>query len=219
MSRHSRPIRSAKEILARKLQPEEEILWEGRPVERRWTWTVAKRTFQGCFLLFILLWGIRLIWLCSGFVFLFAMLAFLPVAYILLVFTIDLLSAPWLERSRRRDSLYALTNRRLIAITKPNTLFIRKMVRTYPLCKLKHVRFKQRRNGTGNVILGYGRRSSFTIRDVPRLEELVGLLREKLRQPPDITPPRHSPASGQIPGASSVSPARAAEWLPRSAPR
>lgn len=78
----------------------------------------------------------------------------LPVSYILLIFLINFLAAPWLERPRRRNSLYAVTNRRQITIIKPNTLFITETVRTYPIRKLKYVHQKLHKNGTGHLIPG-----------------------------------------------------------------
>ncbi|MFR4416145.1 MAG: hypothetical protein ACLT8E_01355 [Akkermansia sp.] len=57
-----------------------------------------------------------------------------------------------------------MTNRRLITIIKPNTLFITETVRTYPIHKLKYVHQKVHKNGTGHLILGYGRRRQFIMR-------------------------------------------------------
>ena len=83
-------------------------------------------------LLAVFMTGTRWVWSHSGLAFLLLLLASLPVSYILLIFLINFLAAPWLERPRRRNSLYAVTNRRLITIIKPNTLFITETVRTYP---------------------------------------------------------------------------------------
>ena len=164
MSRHPRPIRSPEKILSAKLQAGEEILWTAHPEERLWTWTVV--------------W----VWSHSGLAFLLLLLASLPVSYILLIFLINFLAAPWLERPRRRNSLYAVTNRRLITIIKPNTLFITETVRTYPIRKLKYVHQKLHKNGTGHLILGYGRRRQFIIEDVPQPGEVADLLKNRIRK-------------------------------------
>ena len=182
MSRHPRPIRSPEKILSAKLQAGEEILWTAHPEERLWTWTVVKRLLQGCMLLAVFMTGTRWVWSHSGLAFLLLLLASLPVSYILLIFLINFLAAPWLERPRRRNSLYAVTNRRLITIIKPNTLFITETVRTYPIRKLKYVHQKLHRNGTGHLILGYGRRRQFIIEDVPQPGEVADLLKNRIRK-------------------------------------
>lgn len=122
------------------------------------------------------------IWSYSGPAFLFLLLASLPVSYILLIFLINFLAAPWLERPRRRNSLYAMTNRRLITIIKPNTLFITQTVRTYPIRKLKYVHQKLHRDGTGHLIPGYGRRRQFIIEDVPQPGKVADLLKNRIRK-------------------------------------
>ena len=83
---------------------------------------------------------------------------------------------------RDRNSLYAVTNRRLITIIKPNTLFITETVRTYPIRKLKYVHQKLHKNGTGHLILGYGRRRQFIIEDVPQPGEVADLLKNRIRK-------------------------------------
>lgn len=186
MSRHPRPIRSPEKILSGKLQPGEEILWTAHPEERLWTWTVVKRLLQGCVLLAVFITGIRWVWSHSGLAFLFLLLVSLPVSYVLLIFLINFLAAPWLERPRRRNSLYAVTNRRLITIIKPSTLFITETVRTYPIRKLKYVHQKLHRDGTGHLILGYSRRRRFIIKDVPQPGEVADLLKNRIRK--GITP-------------------------------
>lgn len=186
MSRPPRPIRSPEEILSGKLQPGEEILWTAHPEERLWIWTVVKRLLQGCMLLAVFITGIRWVWSHSGLAFLFLLLVSLPVSYVLLIFLINFLAAPWLERPRRRNSLYAVTNRRLITIIKPNTLFITETVRTYPIHKLKYVHQKLNRDGTGHLILGYSRRRKFIINDVPQPGEVADLLKNRIRK--EITP-------------------------------
>lgn len=188
MSRHPCPIRSPEEILSGKLQPGEEILWTAHPEERLWTWTVVKWLLQGCLLLAVFIPGIRWVWSHSGLAFVFLFLASLPVSFALLIFLIDRLAAPWLERPRRRNSLYAVTNRRLITIIKPNTLFITQTVRTYPIRKLKYVHQKLRRDGTGHLILGCRRYRHFTMEDVPHPGEVAVLLKNRIRKgipPPD----------------------------------
>ena len=77
-----------------------------------------------------------------------------------------------MERPRRRNSLYAVPNRRLLPIIKPNTLFITQTVRTYPIRKLKYVHQKLHRDGTSHLIPGYGRRRQFIIENVPHPERL-----------------------------------------------
>lgn len=134
-------------------------MWTAHPEERLWTWTVVKRLLQGCLLL-----------------------ASLPVSFVLLIFLIDRLAAPWLERPRRRNSLYAVTNLRLITIIKPNTLFITQTVRTYPIRKLKYVHQKLRRDGTGHLILGCRRYRHFTMEDVPHPGEVAVLLKNRIRK-------------------------------------
>lgn len=75
-----------------------------------------------------------------------------------------------------------MTNRRLITIIKPNTLFIPETVRTYPIHKLKYVHQKLHRNGTGHLILGYSRHRHFTIKNVPQPEEVADLLKNRIRK-------------------------------------
>ena len=70
-----------------------------------------------------------------------------------------------------------MTNRRLITIIKPNTLFITETVR-----KLKYVHQKLHKNGTGHLILGYGRRRQFIIEDVPQPGKVADLLKNRIRK-------------------------------------
>lgn len=118
----------------------------------------------------------------SGWAFLLLILASLPVSCILLIFVIDLLAAPWLERRSRRNSLYAAANRRLITIIRPNKLFTTETIRTYPTHKMKYVRQKWHRDGTGPLILGYGRHKHCTIKDVPQSGEAAALLSGRIRK-------------------------------------
>ena len=70
---------------------------------------------------------------------------------------VRLLSAPWRERTSRRNSLYALTDRRLIAITGEAALFFKGCsIYTRSFHKLRNVRLHPARNGAGDIILEYG---------------------------------------------------------------
>lgn len=166
-------------ILARKIQPGEEILWKGAPVKRNSPFHYVKCLLKGCAGLFFFLMMIlmamaclfsyfeeppppRLSWLFNDIIFpallllgTIGALVFTTFALIFLFYAITSLFSPVLERMHR--NLYVLTNRRLIAlIADKNPLSRGYRIYAYSLHKIKY-----RRDGAGSVILQYGKRNIF----------------------------------------------------------
>ena len=91
---------------------------------------------------------------------------------------VRLLSAPWRERTSRRNSLYALTDRRLIAITGEAALFFKGCsIYTRSFHKLRNVRLHPARNGAGDIILEYGGKKKVILREAARPQEAVDILK------------------------------------------
>lgn len=173
-----------KVILARKIQPGEEILWEGRPVKRHSPFHYVQCVLKECALLFFFFMMILMAIACLLSYFeeppppqpsrLFSYviypallllgtigaLVFTTFALIFLFYAMALLFSPALKR-RHRD-LYVLTNRRLIALLADESPLARGYgIYSYSLHKIKY-----RRDGTGNVILQYGKREIFEFNDI-----------------------------------------------------
>lgn len=178
------------ELLARKLKPGERILWKSRPAERYWTFPVVRRMLFGIILLvyplcFILavqrdtghFWKSEL----PGSLLYFSLAGVIAggiPATLALAGGVRLLSAPWRERTSRHNSLYVLTDRRLIAITGEAALFFKGCsIYTRSFHKLRNVRLHPARNGAGDIILEYGGKKKVIFREVARPQEAVGILK------------------------------------------
>ena len=183
-------IPTAEELLARKLKPGERILWKSRPAERYWTFPVARRMFFGTILLVYPWCFILAVWRDAGhfwegelpgsllYFSLAGVIAGGIPAMLALAGGVRLLSAPWRERTSRRNSLYALTDRRLIAITGEAALFFKGCsIYTRSFHKLRHVRLHPARNGAGDIILEYGGKKKVILREAARPQEAVDILK------------------------------------------
>lgn len=182
-------IPTAEELLARKLKPGERILWKSRPAERYWTFPVARRMFFGTILLVYPWCFILAVWRDAGhfwegelpgsllYFSLAGVIAGGIPAMLALAGGVRLLSAPWRERTSRRNSLYALTDRRLIAITGEAALFSR-MQHLYPFLPQTQKRAAASgQEGAGDIILEYGGKKKVILREAARPQEAVDILK------------------------------------------
>lgn len=80
------------------------------------------------------------------------------------------LVTPWKERKRRRNTLYVLTEHRLMTI-------IDHSIRTYSVHKIKGIRHRLRKNGSGDIMLKYGKKRGFQFKDIMNAREAVDILK------------------------------------------
>lgn len=184
--------RTAAAILKAKLRPGETILWKAHPAVRLWSYTIVKSMLMSCFLLGYSAAVMTGIWIAvqenpQTVRIKLVILFYFFIACASMFRAVNLLASRQQERDNKRRSLHVLTNRRLITITW--TFKHQQQVRTFSTHKLSHVRTKLRRNGTGRLILGYGRgrKKRYVIRDVTRLREVAAMLQRRIGNTP-VTP-------------------------------
>lgn len=185
--RCSKGDHSPEEILNRKLNPEEQVLWKSRPEEQYWTFAVARKILYGTIMLIFPLMFTLAVWpsatrftisFLSNPIFYFFIVGLLVSGLAIISsvnYSLNSFAAPWKERKLRRSTLYALTEHRLMTIVGHS-------VRTYSVHKIKEVRQQLRRNGTGNIILKYGKKRIFKFKDIINAREAVDMLKS-LRTP------------------------------------
>lgn len=175
-------IRAREEIQGKKLKPGEQVLWKSRPVERCWTFAATKQILYGAFILIYPLAVTLGIWQRAinfptkdwfNPIFYFSILGLICgalAAIFSLTYTLNSFAAPWKERKRRRNALFVLTDHRLMTI-------IDHRIRTYSVRKIKDIRHRLRRNGSGDLILKYGKKRVFKFKDILNVREAVDILK------------------------------------------
>ncbi len=176
-------------ILNRKLKTGERILWKNRPVKRFWTFSVVRKMLYGTALLLLPLALVFATWQTA--IELTADILYTPTFYFFILgvliasvvwaYPINAFASIWKERKLRRNTFYVLTQHRLITV-------IDQRIRTYPVHKIREVRQRLRRNGSGNIILKYGKKKIFRFKDIINAREAVDILK-RLRSG-DIPPER-----------------------------
>lgn len=175
----NQPVDAPEEILNRKLKPKEQVLWKSRPVERYWTFSVVKKIMSGTAMLifplvFILgIWSSTTRFILSDPIFYFFVVGLVCIGLAIfsnLIYSLNSFAAPWKERKRRRNTLYILTEHRLITV-------IDQSIRTYSVHKIKGIRYRPRRNGSGDIILKYGKKRVFRFKDIMNAREAVDILK------------------------------------------
>jgi hypothetical protein len=178
-AKYSNGIDAPEEIWVRKLKPGEQVLWKSRPAERCWTFVVTRQFLYGTFLLILPLALTLGGWLrVASFptnprfnpVFYFFIMGWFCIVLGSSYYPLNAFAAPWKERKRRRNTLYVLTEHRLMMI-------IDHSIRTYPVRKIKDIRHRPRRNGSGDIILKYGKKRIFKFKDIPNAREAVDILK------------------------------------------
>lgn len=86
------------------------------------------------------------------------------------IIPLNAFAAPWKERKRRRNTLYVLTEHRLMTI-------IDHSIRTYSVHKIKGIRHRLRKNGSGDIMLKYGKKRGFQFKDIMNAREAVDILK------------------------------------------
>lgn len=143
--------RALEDKVTRELESGEQVLWMEQPVPRYFT-AMSTSTF-----LFAIPWtAFAVFWICgaSGFKIPdfskggFSLFPLFGVPFVLV--GLGMLSAPLWSYRKALKTVYVITDRRAITFDAGWTTTIR----SYPPNRLQNIHRKERRNGTGDVILG-----------------------------------------------------------------
>ena len=172
-------IDASEEIWSRKLKPGEQVLWKSHPMERCWTFVGTRQFLYGIFLFILPLaltlggWQRVTSFPADGRftpVFYFFIPGWICIVLGAIYYPLNAFAAPWKERKRRRNTLYVLTEHRLMTI-------IDHSIRTYSVHKIKGIRHRLRKNGSGDIMLKYGKKRGFQFKDIMNAREAVDILK------------------------------------------
>ena len=180
--------RELEDRVKHELESGEELLWLGQPIPRFFT---AMST--GAFLFAIPWTAFAIFWICGAAGFKYpdfheGGFDFFPLFGIPFVLIgLGMLSSPVWTYRKALQTVYAITNRRAITFDAGWTMTIR----SYPPARLRNIIRKERRNGTGDVVLDQQVASGFergqrtmdlgflNIRDPKTIEQILKKLAEQ----------------------------------------
>ena len=182
--------RELEDRVKRELESGEQIVWMGQPIPRFFT-----AVSTGAFLFAIPWTAFAIFWICGAAGFKvpdfseggFSFFPFFGLPFVLI--GLGLLSTPFWTYRKTFQTVYAITNRRAITFDAGWTTTIR----SYPPDKLQNIHRKERRDGTGDVILDQqviaGARGEqrpmdlgfLNIRDPKTIEQILRKLAEQAR--------------------------------------
>lgn len=103
------------------------------------------------------------------------------IASVVWAYPINAFASIWKERKLRRNTFYVLTQHRLITVMDQR-------IRTCSVHKIREIRQRLHRNGSGNIILKYGKKKICRFKDIINAREAVDILK-RLRSG-DVPPER-----------------------------